>query len=86
MNAVLKAYSLSECMDVMSEYARAYESAGGCNLIFCEDRLTLIAERALLRATGGTFSSAVSTFARFLKTEASPRRYGPCKDGRSMIN
>ena len=69
MNAVLKAYSLSECMDVMSEYARAYESAGGRNLIFCEDRLTLIAERALLRATGGTFSSAVSTFARFLKTE-----------------
>ncbi|MBQ9714423.1 MAG: PD-(D/E)XK nuclease family protein [Clostridia bacterium] len=69
MNAVLKAYSLSECMEVMAEYAHAYEQVGGKNLIFCEDRLTLIAERALLRATGGTFLSAVSTFARFLKTD-----------------
>lgn len=69
MNALLKTYTLSECMDVMAEYAQAYEKQGGKNLIFCEDRLTLIAERALLRATGGTFSSTVSTFARFLRAE-----------------
>lgn len=69
MNAVLKAYTLSECMDVMAEYAQAYEQSGGRNLIFCEDRLTLIAERALLAKTGGTFSSSVATFARFLETE-----------------
>ena len=69
MNAVLKAYTLSECMEVMAQYALAYEQQGGRNLIFCEDRLTLIAERALLRATGGTFRSTVSTFARFLKAE-----------------
>lgn len=69
MNAIVKAYTLSECMDAMATYANAYEAAGGKNLIFCEDRLTLIAERALIRGTGGTFSSAVSTFARFLKTD-----------------
>ena len=69
MNAVLKAYTLSEAMEVMAQYALAYEQQGGRNLIFCEDRLTLIAERALLRATGGTFRSSVATFARLLKTE-----------------
>jgi ATP-dependent helicase/nuclease subunit B len=56
-------------MELMAEYAEAYEQAGGKNIIFCEDRLTLLAERALLRRMGGTFDSAVSTFARFLKTD-----------------
>ena len=69
MNAIVKAYTLSECMEAMASYANTYESSGGKNLIFCEDRLTLIAERALIKGTGGTFSSAVSTFARFLKTD-----------------
>ena len=46
MIAVLNAYTLSECMEIMAEYAAAYESRGGRNLIFCEDRLTLIAEQA----------------------------------------
>ena len=69
MNAVVKAYTLSECMESMAEYAAAYEAQGGYNLIFCEDRLTLVAERALLNKLGGTFRSHVSTFARFMKTE-----------------
>ena len=69
MHAIVKAYTLSECMDAMATYANAYESAGGKNLIFCEDRLTLIAERALMREMGGTFLSSVSTFARFLSSE-----------------
>ncbi|MBO4940376.1 MAG: exodeoxyribonuclease V subunit gamma [Clostridia bacterium] len=69
MNLILKAYTLSQCMELMAEYAQAYEAQGKKNLIFCEDRLTLIAERALLRKTGGTFLSSVSTFARFLKSE-----------------
>ncbi len=69
MNAVLKAYTLSECMETMAEYAAAYEAQGGVNIIFCEDRLTLIAERALIKRLGGTFRSHVSTFARLLQTE-----------------
>ena len=69
MATVIKAYSLSQCMEAMAEYVSAYEAQGAKNLIFCEDRLTLIAERALLKGTGGTFLSSVSTFARFIKTE-----------------
>ena len=69
MNTVIKAYTLSECMEIMSEYAEAYEKLGGENVIFCEDRLTLIAEKALMNRLGGSFSSSVSTFARFLKAE-----------------
>lgn len=69
MNTVIRAYTLSECMEVMSEYAEAFEKQGGKNLVFCEDRLTLIAERALIARMGGTFRSSVSTFARFLKAE-----------------
>ena len=56
MNVMIKTYTLSECMETMAEYAQAYEKTGGRNLIFCEDRLTLIAERALLAQTGGTFA------------------------------
>ncbi len=69
MRTVIKAYTLSECMEIMSEYVSAYEKKGGRNLIFCEDRLTLIAERALTGRLGGTFRSTVSTFARFLNAD-----------------
>ncbi len=69
MRAVIKAYTLSECMAAMAEYAEAYEKRGEENLIFCEDRLTLIAERALTARMGGTFQSSVATFARFVKTD-----------------
>ncbi|MBR2622818.1 MAG: PD-(D/E)XK nuclease family protein [Clostridia bacterium] len=69
MNAIVKVHTLSQCMETMAEYAAAYEACGGINLIFCEDRLTLIAERALLARLGGTFRSHVSTFARFLTSE-----------------
>ncbi len=69
MHAVIKAYTLSECMEIMGEYARSYEALGGETVVFCEDRLTLIAERALVNSLGGSFHTSVSTFARFLKTE-----------------
>ncbi len=69
MTTIVKAYSLAQCMEQMAEYAHAYETQGDKNLIFCEDRLTLLAERALLKRMGGTFVSSVSTFARFLTTE-----------------
>jgi len=69
MNLILKAYTLSQCMEIMAENAAAHEALGEKNLIFCEDRLTLLAERALLKATGGTYLSTVTTFARFLKSD-----------------
>lgn len=66
MITILKAYTLSECMEAMSDYAKAYEQVGGENVIFCEDRLTLIAERALTSRLGGTFQTSVTTFSRYL--------------------
>ena len=69
MIRVVTAYTLSECMEVMGEIAAAYEKAGDKNVIFCEDRLTLIAERTLVKSTGGTFDSSVTTFARFLTAD-----------------
>ncbi len=69
MHTILKAYTLSECMEIMAERIAKCEANGENNLVFCEDRLTLIAERALLRRLGGTFQTSVTTFARFLSTE-----------------
>ena len=69
MRSVYTAYTLSECMDIMVEYARGREKQGKRTVVFCEDRLTLIAERALVFSSGGTFFTSVSTFARFLQTE-----------------
>ncbi len=69
MRLAIKAYTLSECMERMAEYAESYERLGGENVVFCEDRLTLIAERALASCLGGTFRSSVTTFSRFLQAE-----------------
>ena len=69
MNALLKTYTLSQCMQVMAEYVAQYEALGKVNLVFCEDRLTLLAERALVKRLGGTFHTDVSTFARFLQAD-----------------
>ncbi len=70
MRILLHTNTLSDCMQAMAEYVAAYEQTGGQNLIFCEDRLTLLAERAIVKKLGGTFHTNVSTFARFLKTDA----------------
>lgn len=69
MAVVLRGRTLSQCMEAMAELAAQKEQNGEKNLIFCEDRLTLIAERALVKRMGGTFLSSVSTFARFLSSE-----------------
>lgn len=71
MNILVKAYTLSECMDATADYVKAYEAVGMANLIFCEDRLTLIAERTIVRALGGSFFTSVTTFGRFLRAEVS---------------
>ena len=69
MLTVMNAYTLSECLEITAEEVARREARGEKNLIFCEDRLTLVAERALTRRLGGSFLSSVTTFARFLKAE-----------------
>ncbi len=66
MTTLITAYTLSECMDAMTKYVSAYEQTGARNIIFCEDRLTLIAERAVVNTLGGTFLTSVTTFSRYL--------------------
>ncbi len=70
MTAIFKAYTLSECLDVLTDLVERSERVGKRSLIFCEDRLTLIAERAIARKLGGSFLTSVSTFSRFLKTDS----------------
>ena len=70
MVKLINAYTLSECLEAMAEQIAAFEELGQKNIVFCEDRLTLVAERALLRRLGGTLLTDVSTFSRFLKTDA----------------
>lgn len=70
MIRAIGAYSLSECMEIMSELVFRAEKADEKkrNIVFCEDRLTLIAERAMTEKLGGSFRSYVTTYARALKT------------------
>lgn len=69
MIKLINAYTLSECLETVADEIVAYEQLGQRNIIFCEDRLTLVAERALMRRLGGTFLTEITTFSRFLKTD-----------------
>ncbi len=61
--------SLSAALEKLKEEVTKNEIAGKKTVIFCEDRLTLAAERAVCAANGGTFLTSVYTFARFLTSE-----------------
>lgn len=61
--------SLSAALEKLKEEVIKNELAEKKTVIFCEDRLTLAAERAVCTANGGTFLTSVYTFARFLSSE-----------------
>lgn len=64
---IIGAPTLDDALTALSVRVAEAEKRGEKNLIFCEDRLTLLTERAVLAATGGaTFLTEVTTFARFL--------------------
>ena len=71
MIRAIGAYTLSECMEIMAQSVAESEkqNAKRRNIVFCEDRLTLIAERAMTQKLGGSFSSYVTTYARALKSQ-----------------
>ena len=66
MNISVIAPALGEALEELKKYVVPNEEAGRRTVVFCEDRLTLVAERAVCAAVGGTFSAAVYTLARFL--------------------
>lgn len=65
---------LSAALQKFKEVVKAHAEQGGREgkrlVVFCEDRLSLVAERAVCEAVGGTFSVAVYTLSRFLSAEA----------------
>ncbi|MCD8307077.1 MAG: PD-(D/E)XK nuclease family protein [Clostridia bacterium] len=66
---MIKAFNcvaLSVALEKLGELAEEDKARGMRTIIFCEDRLTLAAERAVCSAVGGTFSARVFTFARYL--------------------
>ncbi len=67
---IIGAPTLDDALAALAAQISKAEERGEKNFIFCEDRLTLLTERAVLDAAGGaTFSTEVSTFARFLSGE-----------------
>lgn len=61
--------ALSVALDQLKTIVRENEDRGIRTVIFCEDRLSLAAERTVCAAVEGTFLTAVYTFARFLSAE-----------------
>lgn len=69
MTKIIGAPTLDDALAALSKRIGENEARGEKNLIFCEDRLTLLAERAVLACSGGTFLTEVTTMARFLTDE-----------------
>lgn len=69
---MITAYScvaLWAALDKLKEIVAKNEKSGQKTVIFCEDRLSLAAERTVCAVVGGSFSTSVYTFARFLSSE-----------------
>ena len=61
--------ALSGALEKLKLIVREREESGKKTVIFCEDRLSLVAERTVCAAVEGTFLTSVYTFARFLSAE-----------------
>ena len=74
MSKVFIAPVLSAALEKFKEIVKSHAESGGKEgrrlVVFCEDRLSLAAERAVCEAVGGTFSVSVYTLSRFLSGEA----------------
>ncbi len=69
MTKIIGAPTLDDALAALAAQVKERESRGGKNLIFCEDKLTLLAERAVLQSSGGTMLTEVSSFSRFLRAD-----------------
>ncbi|MDE6441161.1 MAG: PD-(D/E)XK nuclease family protein [Clostridia bacterium] len=77
--------ALSVALDELKKIISANEKDGKKTVIFCEDRLTLAAERTVCSAVGGTFNVSVYTFARFLSSERGKRDDVLSSQGSAMV-
>ena len=76
--------ALSVALENLQKIICKNERAGKNTIIFCEDRLTLAAERAVCAAVGGTFNVSVYTFSRFLSSERGKRTNVLSSQGSAM--
>lgn len=61
--------ALSVALEQLKIIVKQNEDRGRRTVVFCEDRLSLAAERTVCAAVEGTFLTSVYTFARFLSAE-----------------
>lgn len=61
--------ALVQFKQIVREHESRENEADKRLVVFCEDRLSLVAERAVCEEVGGTFSISVFTLSRFLATE-----------------
>lgn len=61
--------TLSVALEQLKIIVKKNEDMGCRTVVFCEDRLSLAAERTVCAAVEGTFLTSVFTFARFLSSE-----------------
>ena len=66
MTKIIGAPTLDDALQALTAAVAANEARGEATLVFCEDRLTLLAEQAVLDANGASFLTEVTTFRRFL--------------------
>ncbi len=66
MTHIICCKDLSDALGALTACVSARE---GKNIVFCEDRLTLLAERAVLSRRKASFQTEVTTFSRFLSGE-----------------
>ncbi len=69
MNILYRAPALSSALAKLKKIISDNEEKGKRTVVFCEDRLTLAAERTVCAAVEGSFLTSVYTFARFLSSE-----------------
>ncbi len=68
MRQTIKCAALSVALEQLGELAKEDKERNVRTIIFCEDRLTLAAERAVCSAIEGTMTARVFPFSRFLAT------------------
>lgn len=76
--------ALSAALEQLKTLVKETEQRGQKTVIFCEDRLTLAAERTVCSAVGGTFLTSVYTFARFLSSKTGKRENVLSSQGSAM--
>ncbi len=85
MNTCYVSPTLFVALEKLKEIILKNENDGVQTVIFCEDRLTLAAERAVCDSVGGSFNISVYTFGRFLSSERGARGDILSKQGSAMV-